>query len=272
MTKLKTRDLITEPANEGTSGFSFETDPIQHAYEINFSSQLGKALVEHGETNLVVMDFGCGNGAKTLGLMEIVRNAGYTGSITYDGLDIDESGLENADARFSQQLGLIDEHALHQISMLDLTGLKNLLEQTKGREGTHVLLFQDSLHWLQPTEIQAVLDVVFEYSPPGTYVLASCCSVWNTTSIGAEDCPRQEENIKRVQELLASDPLKPVGRTADQLEYSTDMTHFTPTSMAHVFEKAGFDVVDCSWCNNLGFPNGRENLSENVDLIAIKRE
>jgi len=152
----------------------------------------------------------------------------------------------------------------------DLNLIETLICKGMQYHNLNVLLFCDSLHWLQQNEIVELLAFLSHHVPSGTQVLANVCSIWNRTSIGTADNPRQRDNIEKITAYLKVHEDEPLTRTASEIEYSQNMTHFTPDSLSHTFVKAGFTVSDCRWWRNIFFPNGRPDLYENVNLTAYK--
>jgi SAM-dependent methyltransferase len=248
-------------------GYRFELDPTENDYEVKFAKATALlALAEHKP--IEITDFGCGNGDMTYGIIQQMLDGGYNGNIRYVGFDLDQKGIDAAKTKLAT-IPAIDASASIAADLRDVDKLKGRF-QNLSDSSLNVLLFCDSLHWLKPEEIRKLLQMLYSQFPTGSRLLATVCSVWNTTSIGSADNPHQKQHIAAIQKLISDHPSEPLGRDPDQIEYKTAMTHFTDLSLTDTFSKAGFTVKDCRYSRNIFFPNGLSDLPECVNLTAFK--
>lgn len=202
-------------------------------------------------------------------MIKVIQRSHYTGPILYSGIDLNPQSVIEAGTKIGS-LSCTEVSGLLTGSFSDLGLTETLISRGIRLQNLNVLLFCDSLHWLQQNEVVELLEFLSHRVPSGTQVLANVCSVWNRTSIGTADNPRQRDNIAKITEYLKIHAAEPLSRTASEIEYSQNMTHFTPDSLRHIFVKAGFNVSDSSWWRNIFFPNGTPDLYENVNLTAYK--
>jgi hypothetical protein len=258
---------ITDTEN-GQYGSRFELNEAQHVYEINFAKMLATTALEKHK-RIHIIDFGCGNGDMASGIVKKIQQEGYEDPVLYTGFDLDSNGIETAQKLFSHTPSLENSD----LSVIDLRNIDALRVKLSGinLDAQIALLFCDSLHWLQPPELEELLSMVYSQTPLGAKVLATVCSVWNPTSIGSADNPRQQQHIDEIQSILEAHPFEALGRQSSQIEYKSAMTHFSDLSLQRMFEKSGFVVEDSSYCRNIFFPNGTPDKPENVKLTAVKK-
>jgi hypothetical protein len=255
------------PTEDDQYGCRFELHPVQHVYETKFAKATALlALAEHKP--IEITDFGCGNGDMAYGLIRQILAGGYVGKIKYVGFDLDQKGIAATKTRLAT-IPAIDASASEVADLGDVDKLTGRF-QNLSDSSLNMLLFCDSLHWLQPEEIRKLLQTLHSQFPTGSRLLATVCSVWNTTSIGSAGNPRQKQHIAEIQQLTSENPYEPLSRASDQIEYKSAMTHFTDLSLVGTFTKAGFTVEDSSYSRNIFFPNGLPDLPENVKLTAFK--
>lgn len=256
------------PTPDNKYGWRFKLHPIQHAYEIDFARSVAGEATAKGRT-LNILDLACGNGDMASGMLKEIRESGYIGQVRYAGIDIDPKGVNSV----GEKVAVLPDVSIVGLDTVDLRDSKKLdqvlLQDLQGSL-VNVFLFGDLLHWLQPNEIQKLLSLVYEKAPTDSRVLATVCSVWNRTSIGNTSNPRQMQRIQEVIKFLENNPDDLLSRSSDQIEYESNMTHFTDRSLSKTFTDVGFKVEDCRWWDNILHSNGIADLPENVKLTARK--
>lgn len=215
-------------------------------------------LIEKGKTSeLIILDAGGGNGAKTIPLgIYLANNVPY---VEIALVDMKEEAITAA-RNFTSNITLPPDLRLENV-------ISNLVDFTADPETFDGVNMLNVLHFMETEEAIESLKKINSALKIDGILSGNVCSIFNAASIGNKG---NETQLKEVLDL--TDRGISVKPHHVIVERYGDMYFHTGSSLSMLIESAGFTLTELKWFRNPDYPNGHndDRYLENIEFIASK--